>query len=197
MSSASANDDVPVPEPPRRVDARRNFEAIVCAARGAFARDGVDASIEDVARAAGVGSATLYRHFPTRDDLILAALSQNVVSSFHRGLELLDADDPFAALREFLIAVIDRSSTYAGLPTSLLDAASREHSRLGITCTRMQDLNARLLERAQSAGAVRADLTAQELFDLATGIAWTVSRNRSPETGPRLLDLALTGLTGR
>jgi AcrR family transcriptional regulator len=183
-----------LPVPPRRADARRNYDAVVAAAQEAFAREGVGTSIDDIARAAGVGSATLYRHFPTRDDLVVAAISQDVVVTHDRGVELLGAPDPLAALREWLLAVIAQNSTYGGLPASVLDAADRAGSLLGVTCTRMQRLNSALLARAQEAGGVCADLTADELFDLVSGIAWTVSRNRPDDRGARLLDLALHGV---
>lgn len=179
---------------PRRADARRNYGAVVEAARRAFARDGVGTSIDDIARDAGVGSATLYRHFPTRDDLLAASLAENMAATHRRGLELCDAADPAAALREWLLAVIGQVSTYGGLPGSVLDAAGREGSALGVTCASMQRLTKVLLERAVASGPVRADVTAAELFELASGIAWVVSRDRPHDRGTRLLDLTLSGL---
>ncbi len=190
-------EEPPVPVPPRRADARRNHDAIVAAAREAFGREGVDTSIDDIARAAGVGSATLYRHFPTRDDLILAAIAQHTIATHRRGAELLSAEDAVQALHEWLFALVERLSTYGGLPANLLDAVGDEQSRLGITCARMQELNTLLLARAQAAGGIRADLTPRELFQLASGVAWTVSREHPPDRGARLLGLTLEGLRPR
>jgi AcrR family transcriptional regulator len=180
-----------------RADARRNYAAIVEAARRAFLRDGVGTSIDDIARAAGVGNATLYRHFPTRDDLVVAALADNMSATHRRGIELTCADRPADALREWLLAVIGQVSTYGDLPGSILDAASRKGSALGVTCVAMQEITHTLLRRAQAAGGVREDLTTAELFDLASGLAWIVSRSRADDGGRRLLDLTLDGIGPR
>ncbi|BCB83142.1 TetR/AcrR family transcriptional regulator [Phytohabitans suffuscus] len=182
---------------PRRADARRNYDAIVQAARQAFVRDGVGTSIDDIARSAGVGNATLYRHFPTRDDLIVAALAENMAATHRRGLELAETDPPIAALHEWLHLTVEQISTYGGLPGSLLDSAAHAGSLLGATCTDMQQATQRLLLRAQRARQVREDITMEEIFDLAAGIAWVVSREGHDRRGARLLDLALTGLAPR
>lgn len=182
---------------PRRADARRNYDAIVDAARQAFVRDGVGTSIDEIARSAGVGNATLYRHFPTRDDLIVAALAQNMAAAYRRGLELAEVDPPIAALHEWLQLTIEQISTYGGLPGSLLDSAARAGSLLGATCTNMQQTTQTLLLRTQQAAQVREDVTMPEVFDLIAGIAWVVSREGHDRRGARLLDLALTGLIPR
>ncbi|MFI5625944.1 TetR/AcrR family transcriptional regulator [Nocardioides sp. NPDC051685] len=184
---------------PKRADARRNYDAVVEAARAAFARDGVDTSIDEIARAAGVGNATLYRHFPTRDELIAVALAENMAAVHTRGAELVGDEKPLAALREWLLATIDQISTYGGLPDSVLDAAGREGSLLGVTCGHMQETTRVLLKQAQDAGEIRRDVRMDELFDLAAGIAWVISRDRTADAAraARLLDLALDGLIPR
>ncbi|OIJ24713.1 TetR/AcrR family transcriptional regulator [Nocardioides luteus] len=184
---------------PKRADARRNYDAVVEAARAAFARDGVDTSIDEIARSAGVGNATLYRHFPTRDELIAVALAENMAAVHKRGAELAETEEPLVALREWLLATIAQIGTYGGLPDSVLDAAGREGSLLGVTCTHMQETTQALLARAQEAGEIRADVRMDELFDLAAGIAWVISRDSAADTtrAGRLLDLALVGLIAR
>lgn len=184
---------------PKRADARRNYDAVVEAARAAFARDGVDTSIDEIARSAGVGNATLYRHFPTRDELIAVALAENMVAVHKRGAELAGTEEPLVALREWLLATIAQISTYGGLPDSVLDAAGREGSLLGVTCGHMQETTRALLSRAQDSGDIRRDVLMDDLFDLAAGIAWVVSRDRAvdPDRAGRLLDLALDGVTTR
>ncbi|MFC5745829.1 TetR/AcrR family transcriptional regulator [Actinomadura rugatobispora] len=184
------------PRKPKRADARRNYEAVVAAAQRAFLRDGAGTSIDEIARAAGVGSATLYRHFPNRDDLLVAALAENMAATHRRGTELVSAPRPAEALRAWLLAMIDQVSTYGDLPGRVLDAAGSRNSALGVTCASMQEITRTLLDRAREAGAVRADVTPEELFDLVSGIAWTVSRNRPEDGGRRLLDLTLGGLAG-
>lgn len=181
---------------PHRADARRNYDAIIDAARDAFVRDGVGTSIDDIARMAGVGNATLYRHFPTRDDLLAAALAENMVAVHRRGTELATGPDPLDALREWLLATIAQISTYGGLPASVLDSAGRQGSALGVTCVQMQDTTRLLLRRAQDADRIRPDITMEELFDLLSGIAWIISRDHRPDRGARLMDLALEGLAG-
>lgn len=184
---------------PKRADARRNYDAVVEAARAAFARDGVDTSIDEIARSAGVGNATLYRHFPTRDELIAVALAENMAAVHKRGTELAGTEEPLVALREWLLATIAQISTYGGLPGSVLDAAGREGSLLGVTCDHMQETTRLLLARAQESGDIRRDVLMDDVFDLAAGIAWVVSRDRSADTdrAGRLLDLALDGVTTR
>jgi AcrR family transcriptional regulator len=177
---------------PLRADAQRNRDAIVQAAREAFARDGVTSSIEDIARAAGVGSATLYRHFPTRDDLIAASLADNMAATYARGEELLTAEPPSTALHTWLLEVIAQVSTYDGLPSSVNEAA--QNTALGVTCASMTEISGRLLTRAQEAGEVRGDVTSQELFDVAAGIASVVRGARRKDHAARLLDLAFGGL---
>lgn len=195
ISSAEAT--APSETRPLRADAQRNREAIALAARRAFARDGVATSIDDIARDAGVGSATLYRHFPTRDDLLAAALAENMAATHREGARLLTAEHPLPALRDWLLAVINQVSTYGGLPASVLDAAGREGSALGVSCADMQHITRALLDRAQAAGDVAADVTMTELFDLASAIAWIVSRDHPRDRGARLLDLTLNGVRNR
>src|SRR3954471_16540460 len=106
-----------------RADARRNYERLLDQARTAFAEFGVDASLDDIARRAGVSSGTLYRHFPTRLDLVEAVLAGQIVELAELGRDLLDADDAFEALRTWLRATITHGMTYRGLSAEVMNSA--------------------------------------------------------------------------
>src|SRR5881398_706607 len=93
---------------PMRADAARNRGLVLDAARTAFARHGVTASLDDVARAAGVGPGTLYRHFPTRDALVLAVIDDGLTDICSLGAELSDNSEPLEALRQWLDAYIEQ-----------------------------------------------------------------------------------------
>ena len=93
---------------PLRADAARNRQLLLDAARDAFDRHGVTASLDDIARAAGVGPGTLYRHFPTRDQLVLAVIDEGLTDIHRLGTALLDEDDPMGALRRWLDAYVEQ-----------------------------------------------------------------------------------------
>ncbi|MCW3820080.1 TetR/AcrR family transcriptional regulator [Micromonospora sp. DR5-3] len=183
--------------PPRgralRADARRNRDAIVTTARELFGRAGVSASLDEIARCAGVGAGTLYRHFPTREDLVAAALVDNMAAMRERGTQLVASSDPFDAMRAWLVLLVEQISTYGGLPDAVLDAARQAGSALGTTCATMQQLTADLLRRAQHAGLVRDDVTAEDVFTLGNAIAWAVTRDRPADGGRHLVNLVIQG----
>jgi AcrR family transcriptional regulator len=92
----------------------RNRQLLLAAAREAFDRHGVTASLDDIARAARVGPGTLYRHFPTRDQLVLAVIDEGLIDIHQLGVALLDEDDPMGALRRWLDAYIEQGSMFDG-----------------------------------------------------------------------------------
>ncbi|MEU4741225.1 TetR family transcriptional regulator, partial [Actinosynnema sp. NPDC023658] len=108
---------------PLRADARRNHDRLVEQARIAFAGSGVDASLDDIARRAGVASGTLYRHFPTRSDLIEAVLGEQIAALVDLGRGLLTAEDGFDALSTWLRAALRHGLTYRGLSAAVLNSA--------------------------------------------------------------------------
>lgn len=166
-----------------RADARRNYERVLSAARIAFAERGPDTSLEDIARRAGVGSATLHRHFPGRDALLLAVLSDSVQRLSARAEDLLTAPSPGAALTAWLRAFITHASTYGGLAASLVitepDQAAEDPRHLAI-----YQAGEALLRRARQAGEIRADVTISELLKLANGIALATEPAEPADTEP-------------
>ncbi|MEV0348719.1 helix-turn-helix domain-containing protein [Nonomuraea sp. NPDC050680] len=176
-------------ERPRRADARRNHDAVLAAARKLFAERGADVPLDDVARHAGVGNATMYRHFPTRQDLIIAVYADEVTELCESGDTLLAAASPGDALHEWLGAFVAHVAGKRDLALAL----PRDGSALfGEWHEKMLATASALLTRAQEAGEVRPDLTVRELMTLANAIALTGS-----DQSARLLDLLRYGTVGR
>ncbi|GIE83483.1 TetR family transcriptional regulator [Actinoplanes philippinensis] len=179
---------------PLRADARRNYDRILAAAETVFAEQGADGSLEEIARRAEVGSATLHRHFPSRRALLLAVFEDGIAALCARARALIDADaDPGAALTTWLRALAAYTATHRGLSLSLLPsgpatgADDRCHVMLG-------DAGRPLLDRAQRAGAVRPDVALADLLTLVTAIALATEATGDPAEAERLLTLALTGI---
>jgi AcrR family transcriptional regulator len=178
-----------------RVDARRNYERLLASAGEAFAEHGIDTSLRDVARRAGVGIGTLYRHFPTREALLEALLRHRFDALQERADGLLASPSALDALLVWLGELAVGSTTYRGLPESVMGALRDETSQLHASCAAMRAAGGRLLRRAQDAGEARADVTADELLVLAAGLAWAAEQAPKP-TGmvDRLLSIAMSGL---
>jgi AcrR family transcriptional regulator len=182
-----------------RTDARRNSDALLAAARESFADHGTDASLRDIARRAGVGIGTLYRHFPTREALLEALLHQGFETLRQRA-EALGKDTsvaPRAALVTWLSELTAGSGTYRGVPESVLAALRDETSALHAACAAMRTAGARLLESAQTEATVRPDITADDLLALTAGVAWASEQSAVPaDARRRLLTLAIDGIGG-
>src|SRR6478609_58608 len=121
-----------------RADAQRNYDALLAAGKSVFARLGVDAPFEDIARDAGVGRGTLYRHFPTRDHLFVAILQERVDFLDAKARELLDAPDAWRALSAWL-RLFDQSATeYGGMSARLGSSLADERSPVATLCAPMR-----------------------------------------------------------
>jgi AcrR family transcriptional regulator len=181
--------------PPMRADARRSHERLLAAATQAFAEKGAEAPLEDIAKRAGVGIGTLYRHFPTRLDLQEAVYRTQVSVVCAQGAELAGSPDPGEAFAGWLRALASYLVTKRGLASALI-AAKGKDSEVISTCSQiMRETAGRLLERAQEAGAVRADLTTKDVMMLVHGMV--VATEHSPENADRMLSLTLDGLRPR
>ncbi|MGY0060196.1 TetR/AcrR family transcriptional regulator [Streptomyces sp. LZ34] len=164
------------PQRRRRADAQRNYDLLVAAARDVFHDHGVDAPLDDIARRAGVGNATMYRHFPTRRELIIAVYSEEVAELCARSQSLLAEDPPGDALFDWLQDFIAHVAAKRELALSITDDRTGQRSALFDRWHHSMHTSASaLLTRAQSAGTVRADLNASELLALANGIALTTT----------------------
>ncbi|MFC4955849.1 TetR/AcrR family transcriptional regulator [Streptomyces mauvecolor] len=182
---------------PLRADARRNHDRLLAVARTAFAERGTDTSLEDVARRAGVGIGTLYRHFPTRHALLSAVFQSEVDVLLDRSRELLDAEQPCTALIEWLRAIITHAGVYRGLARALMSASVDASSALARCSEPMREAGDALLVRAREAGSVRADVTIADLMQLTNAIALAAEQSPDdPELADRLLALTYRGLKG-
>jgi AcrR family transcriptional regulator len=163
-----------------RADARRNRALVLAAAQRAFAEQGTSVSLAEVARRAGVGAGTVYRHFPTKTDLLEAVMQQRVDRLAKLAADHLDAPDPgaafFAVCTEVVVstpgnqALCDMVQSDDGWPKALLRSAGvRFHQSLGA-----------LLDAAQQQGAVRADITLADVLDIFTGCV-AIQRHQRPD----------------
>lgn len=174
---------------PARADARRNYDQLVAAASTAFARDGAEASLEEIARQAGVGSATLHRHFPSRQALLNAVFHDRVEVLCRQAHELAGAE-PGPELTGWLRSVSAYVASTRGLASSLVPSADNACHQM------MEAAGDELLTRARAAGAVRDDVSIGDLLTLVVAISMTVE-HRPGDNGneaERLLGLALDGI---
>ncbi|MFE9294058.1 TetR/AcrR family transcriptional regulator [Streptomyces niveus] len=183
----------PAPRRRMRADARRNYERLLTEAGAAFAERGTDASLEDVARRAGVANGTLYAHFPTRQALLEALLGDRMRALAGRAHELMDHPSPHEALLLWARAAVAHATAYRGLATSLMRAVEDETSELYAACRSVLDAGEHLLGRAQRAGVTREDATAADLYALVNSVAWA-GEQTSAAQAERLLSFAMEGL---
>lgn len=185
--------------PPRRADARRNYAQLLEQARIAFAEFGVDASLDEIARRAGVASGTLYRHFPTRLDLIEAVLAEQIAALVDLGRGLLTVEDEFDALFTWLRAALTHALTYRGLAAAVLNSAL-EHGN-GLVShwhAEMFEVGAALLARARQSGVVVAVADEADVLKMVGAIAWAAQDTpNSSAQADRLLALLINGLRFR
>ncbi|WP_103343776.1 TetR/AcrR family transcriptional regulator [Amycolatopsis sp. CA-126428] len=185
-----------MPDPRPRADARRNRQNLLVAAESAFNAEGAGASLDDIARAAGVGNATLYRHFPTRRQLIDAVYEERIRALCELATEVRATEPPGAALLGWLRAVVEHISGSRGLRDAFADA----HHLGGDGGTpqvaewhRMTDDAAvPLLHDAQAAGTAHPDLHADELMALVAAVAH--AGGGDPGDARRLLGFVCDGV---
>jgi AcrR family transcriptional regulator len=176
---------------PKRADARRNYDKLIEAARSAFTEHGAGASLEDVARRAGVGIGTLYRNFPTRQDLLEATYLEEVQALCESAEQYADAP-PWEALVGWLDRFADYASTKKALSAELLSTIGVESAVFRGCHDAIFDAGEPLLERAQQAGVVRSDVTFADAVRLVSGVAMV--RLQQPEQTEHLLGVALDAL---
>ncbi|WP_282204131.1 TetR/AcrR family transcriptional regulator [Kitasatospora fiedleri] len=175
-----------------RADARRNRERLLAEADAVFREEGTGASLERVARRAGVAIGTLYGHFPTRAALIAALLDARNQELFAHGDGLAEHPDPARALADWVRAVVRHAAAYQGLAATL---AARS-DELQDSCHRLTAIGDRLVDRARRAGALRGDTTGADVFTLMNAAAWAREHD-TEDQADRLLDLALAGMIAR
>lgn len=172
-----------------RADASRNRARLVAAAREALAETGNDVALDVIARRAGVGNATLYRHFPTRADLLVAVYADEVDALCQRGEQLLESADPIGALFSWLDEFVVHVATKR--PLALAATEGTDDRRTALFRQWHASINSiadRLVRRAQP--ALRSDLTATDVLTLASGAALTADTAHAR----RLVALLRTGI---
>ena len=178
-----------------RSDARQNRARLISAATAAFAEKGANAPLEDIAKRAGVGIGTLYRHFPSRLDLQAAVFRTQVQVVCEQGDALLGTDAPQEAFAAWARALAGYLVTKRGLSRALIDAVGVESELITSCWMTMRETTERLLDSAQRAGVIRADVTSMDVMRLLHGVA--VSSERDPERTDLLLSVMLDGLAAR
>lgn len=180
--------------PRRRADARRNEKALLDAAAEVFVGAGVNAPVRDIAARAGVGTGTIYRHFPTRADLIIAVYRHQVEACAEAGPALLaSSDTPYAALARWIDLFVDFLVTKHGLAAVLRTEEAGFDALHAYFLDRLVPVCARLLGAAAAAGEIRSDLEAYELMRAAGNLC--IGAEDDPRyDARRLVGLLVAGL---
>ncbi len=182
------------PAPGKRADARRNQQTLLEAAAAAFVASGVDAPVRDIAAKAGVGIATIYRHFPTRADLVVAVYRHQVEACVEAGPALLAANDsPHAALARWIDLFVDFLVTKHGLAEALQSDDAAFATLHAYFVDRLRPVCAELLDAAARAGEIRPDIQAYELMVGVGNLC--IGANKFPGyDARRMVELLLAGL---
>jgi AcrR family transcriptional regulator len=185
----------PGPERAMRADARRNYERLLRAAAEAFTEHGADdVSLEEIARRAGVGIGTLYRHFPTRPALLEAVYTDQVAGLRALADDLLATKPPAEALATWLRALIDFGRTKRSLSAALLATMSRDSELISSCSATMLGAMTDVLTRAQQDGTAHADASPKDLLRLGHAISMTTDWAADPAQADRLLALLIDGV---
>ncbi|WUH91529.1 TetR/AcrR family transcriptional regulator [Streptomyces sp. NBC_00433] len=166
----------PVPHRARRADAARNAELLLAAAKRLFAQEGPDVALDEVARGAGLGNATLYRHFPTRGDLLVAVYADEVAELCQGAGLLAERHPPGDALFAWLDDFVVHVATKRTLALAVTEGPDERRTELFERWHEsMRSTADGLLARARAAGAVRGDLAVGDLLALVSGAAMTAA----------------------
>jgi AcrR family transcriptional regulator len=193
LEPAAADSGAPADGRKMRADAQRNRDALLVAAGEAFAEKGIDASLEDIARRAGVGIGTLYRHFPTRDELN-EAVYRREVEVLCEGVDPLLAADPAAtALREWMTLFAGYVAKKRGMAAALKSALGADNELFTYSHRRIRDALGVLIAAAVEAGSIRPDVDPEDVLRAMSGICMACDLPGVDRTG-RLIDLLVDGL---
>ncbi|MFC7622693.1 TetR/AcrR family transcriptional regulator [Microlunatus sp. GCM10028923] len=183
-----------------RADAQRNYDALVAVAREAFGERGAEASLDDIAKRAGVGPGTLYRHFPTRDHLYRAVLEdwqEDVRADGERLLRLAE-EDPERALLEWAHNHYEHKSFFRGLHARLVAEPDEDDRSVLFSCkTVLGEAAEGILDRAKAAGLVRPEITFRMVSQLLSGIGMVHEQVPGGVDIEAQLDIVLAGIRPR
>jgi AcrR family transcriptional regulator len=179
-------------ERPMRADAKRNFERLVAAARGVFAQQGGGASMDAIAKEAGVGVGTLYRHFPKRIDIVEAVYREDVDELINVAESVVVDLEPWPALVAWLEAFVLYASGKRRFLSELHEAFEKNPDLRVVSRERIEGALSIVLTRAQKAGTVRGDIDGPDLMQLLGSMC--MSATLTPEQSTRLLVMIEDGL---
>jgi AcrR family transcriptional regulator len=177
---------------PMRADARRNYDHLVVAARKVFAEQGGGASMEAIAKEAGVGVGTLYRHFPKRIDIVEAVYRDDVDALISLAERSLTDREPWDAVEGWLRAYVEYGRSKRTFLNELHEAFEKNPDLKPASRDRIFDACERVLRRAQDAGAARCDIDGTDLMQLLSPMC--MNSTLTPSQGERLLAMVLDGL---
>jgi AcrR family transcriptional regulator len=179
--------------PSKRADARRNYERLLAAAAAAFAEHGADdVSLEEIARRAGVGIGTLYRHFPARQALLEAVYKDQVDGLDALGAKLVASESPGDALGDWMRAFVAFGRTKRSLSSALVETIGKNSELMSACSMILRGRTEELLTRAQDAGEARPEVKCGDIFRLTHGLIMATEADPSdPEQPGRLLALVI------
>jgi AcrR family transcriptional regulator len=181
-----------------RADAVRNRERVLEAAKAVFSAGGPEASLEAVARTAGVGIGTLYRHFPTREALFEAVYRHEVQQLTDLAEQLKQEDDPVDALRQWMRSNVTFVATKKGMSAALALATYKDPELLSFSFDQLTRAVRGLLERAIASGEIRDDISPEDLLRALIGMCYMHDQPGWQKSVMRLVDVFIDGLrTGR
>ena len=186
----------PAPGEARRADARRNRAQILAAAEAVFADEGLGVPVDEVARRAGVGVGTLYRHFPTKEALFEAVILHHIETLRDTARALAESDQPGEALFLFLGHLAREGAAKRNLVEALSGAGINIKDAAGETKEELEQAASHLLARAQEAGQVRADVTMPDLVGLVMGACSAAGSDTSGCSSARMIAIVCDGLRG-
>jgi AcrR family transcriptional regulator len=192
-----AEEDKPVAVRKPRADAKLNRVRLLETAKAAFAEKGPGASLDEIARTAGVGAGTLYRHFPTRDALVEAVYrneSEQLVAAADR---LSQIHPPVTALREWLLLFVDYIATKHGMYEVLNSIVGGTSALYSASTAQVKQAISRLVDRAVASADIRLDLDPLDLLRALAGVANLGSGPDGERAAKRLIDILIAGIRAR
>ncbi|MEV0969678.1 TetR/AcrR family transcriptional regulator [Microtetraspora glauca] len=182
---------------PLRADARRNRDRLLDSAVRAFSQEGPDVTLDAIAKDAGVGIGTLYRHFPTREALVEATYRNELERLCDAAADLLDTLPPDRAIRAWMDRFVDYMTTKRGMSDALRAVISSGGNPFAHSRDRMVAAVTALLGAGAAAGTVRSDIDPEDLLTMLSGVPLTAGEPARRDQARRLLDLLMDGLRYR
>ena len=176
-----------------RADAQRNRERILEVAKLAFTRSGADTSLDDIAQQAGVGPGTLYRHFPTREELLKAVYRNELENLATAGEKFAETMSPVEALRAWLLLFVDAVAAKQIIAPALNTLVGDHKKVFEASYAQVHEAIRRLVKRAVKSGDIRKDLDPSDLLRVLVGVANVASSPDWQQSARRLVDILIAG----